>query len=167
MVSVRRASHLDFANLMRIEELSFGSGERASQQFMSNALASPETAVLLAEQNGRAIGSLIVFLQRGESDAVELEPGEMAVFQIASIAVEPPERGRGVARALLNEGLAFAKARSTSSCFRIVAEANPDNTHSLALLKSSGFEERSRCPGYYPNGDAIRFAKALLTEPQA
>jgi ribosomal-protein-alanine N-acetyltransferase len=74
--------------------------------------------------------------------------------EVLTLAVEPSHRRRGVARALLEAGLAQAITAGAEACFLEVAA---DNVAALALYRAAGFDEAGHRGGYYrrPGGQAV------------
>jgi ribosomal-protein-alanine N-acetyltransferase len=74
--------------------------------------------------------------------------------EVLTLAVEPSHRRRGVARALLEAGLAQAITAGAGACFLEVAA---DNVAALALYRAAGFDEAGHRGGYYrrPGGLAV------------
>lgn len=83
------------------------------------------------------------------------------------IMVTPQQRRRGLAGALLDDGLGWARSQG---CTRILLEVRDDNTTAQQLYRSRGFDVLSRRPHYYrstagePAADALIMA-ASLTSP--
>ncbi len=75
-------------------------------------------------------------------------------MHILNLAVHPAQRRRGIARRLLSEGLAQARALGAELAW---LEVRPSNTAARALYESFGFKEVGRRPGYYDdtNEDAL------------
>jgi ribosomal-protein-alanine N-acetyltransferase len=74
--------------------------------------------------------------------------------EVLTLAVEPSHRRRGVARALLEAGLAQAAAAGAEACFLEVAADNPA---AVALYRAAGFETAGHRRGYYrrPDGEEV------------
>jgi ribosomal-protein-alanine N-acetyltransferase len=70
--------------------------------------------------------------------------------EVLTLAVDPGHRRRGVARALLEAGLAQAAAMGAEEAFLEVAA---DNRAALALYRQEGFEEAGHRGGYYRRAD--------------
>jgi [ribosomal protein S18]-alanine N-acetyltransferase len=91
-------------------------------------------------------GSLIgVTLLRAVADEAEL----------LVLAVAPETRRRGVARALVQNGLHEARYRGSE---RVSLEVRADNAPALLLYRRLGFVDAGRRSGYYgssPAGDAL------------
>ena len=67
--------------------------------------------------------------------------------EILTLGVDPPERRRGVARALLDD--LFARARAAGAK-RITLEVATDNAGALGLYRACGFRPVGRAPGLLP-----------------
>ena len=95
----------------------------------------------LAAVDGGPVGLILMRAIAGEAE-------------VLTLAVEPSHRRRGVARALLEAGLAQAAAAGAEACFLEVAA---DNIAALALYRAAGFEEAGHRGGYYrrPEGEAV------------
>lgn len=83
--------------------------------------------------------------------------------ELLTLAVDPAARRRGLARALVQDFLAEARARAAESAFLEVAEANAP---ARALYAAAGFAQAGRRRGYYrlPGGgaeDALVLVRAL------
>lgn len=87
--------------------------------------------------------------------------------QIQNIAVHPAFRERGLARALLQAGLAQAAARGATWAS---LEVRPSNMAARGLYASLGFAEVGRRPGYYqPEGEdalLLNCHKLPITQPE-
>jgi len=66
--------------------------------------------------------------------------------EVLTLAVEPSHRRRGLARALLQTGLAMARTAGAEAAFLEVAADNPA---AIALYREAGFAETGRRGGYY------------------
>lgn len=83
--------------------------------------------------------------------------------ELLTLAVDPAARRQGLARALVQDFLAEARARAAESAFLEVAEANAP---ARALYAAAGFAQAGRRRGYYrlPGGgaeDALVLVRAL------
>lgn len=74
--------------------------------------------------------------------------------EILSVAVAPPQRGRGLARSLLDLHLRRLAGLGTQAVF---LEVDEDNEPARRLYHRAGFREVGRRPGYYQKtpGEAV------------
>lgn len=77
--------------------------------------------------------------------------------QLLNIAVAPEARGRGVAKALLHEGMCYFAKRGVPE---VRLEVEPDNAPAIAAYREVGFVERGRMRNAY--GEWL----AMTGEPQ-
>jgi [ribosomal protein S18]-alanine N-acetyltransferase len=106
----------------------------------SGLLATPGVFALTAV-NHEPVGVILMRAVAGEAE-------------VLTLAVEPGHRRRGVARALLEAGLAQAAAMGAEEAFLEVAA---DNLGALALYREAGFAQAGFRGGYYlrPDGDTV------------
>ncbi|HET8973878.1 MAG TPA: GNAT family N-acetyltransferase [Pseudolabrys sp.] len=79
--------------------------------------------------------------------------------EILSVAVDGRQRGRGLARKLLNLHLRRLAGLGARTVF---LEVDEHNVAALRLYQHAGFQEISRRSGYYPGADATATATALI-----
>jgi [ribosomal protein S18]-alanine N-acetyltransferase len=141
---------------MAIERASFA--HPWQRNLMTAELVFPRALCLGAfNSGGMLLGYLILWVVVDEA-------------QIQNIAVHPAFCGRGVARALLMDGLEKAAQRGATWAS---LEVRPSNLAARRLYASLGFVEQGRRPGYYqPEGeDALllnchKLPKVRPTSPQ-
>ncbi|MBU1324230.1 MAG: GNAT family N-acetyltransferase [Alphaproteobacteria bacterium] len=97
---------------------------------------------------------------------LELAPDGFVLVQVAgdeaevlTLAVRPPARRRGLARALMTRASAEAAARGAGRLFLEVAE---DNAAARSLYASLGFGEVGRRPRYYARPGGVGIDALLL-----
>jgi len=84
---------------------------------------------------------------------------ELRRAEIASIAVHPDYRRRGVAVTLMEYTL---RALTTTGVHRVELMVRPGNTAGTQLYRSLGFRRVRLEPGYYEDGgDGVRMTRAL------
>lgn len=84
--------------------------------------------------------------------------------ELLTLAVAPPARRQGIARALMAEFAATSRARAAARAFLEVAA---DNHPALALYRGGGWREAGRRKGYYaPDLDAVVMALTLRDAQQ-
>jgi ribosomal-protein-alanine N-acetyltransferase len=113
--------------------------------------APPAGLALIAEEGGRPAG---LFLARLAGEEAE----------ILALGTQPQARRRGVARALLAEGLARLAAAGVG---RVFLEVAAGNAAAAALYAAAGFVQVGRRKDYYDNrrarADALVMGKSLDT----
>jgi ribosomal-protein-alanine acetyltransferase len=143
--SYREATVADLASIMAIEAACFPPKERWSAESWASCFAVGDK-VRVAETDGSVVAALtfrVIF------DEIEL----------ASIAVLPQSRGKGVARAMLTDLLEYA---ATEGASRVLLEVAEENEIALGLYRSFGFAEMSKRANYYGTGkDALVMEKVL------
>lgn len=174
---IRVAQHGDLAAIMDVEQASFPPLEQWSCPSWQADLDAPDRHVIVvdadrhgAEATGEASahggagsGLVAVATFHAVADTCDLD----------RIMVTPQQRRRGLAGALLDDGLGWARSQG---CTRMLLEVRDDNTTAQQLYRSRGFDVLSRRPHYYrsttgePAADALIMAASLtspsLTSPE-
>jgi ribosomal protein S18 acetylase RimI-like enzyme len=101
----------------------------------------PHRVLLLAEDEGRIVGSAQLFL--------EPRPNGRHRAEVAKVMVDPPARRRGIARLLMLRLEAIAREQERSLLVLDTREGDPAND----LYRQLGFVEVGRIPGYALNGN--------------
>lgn len=99
------------------------------RSWFRRSLSDPDRLILIAEQDGRAVGML-----RFDKDA-----GNSAMI---SIMIAPQDQKRGFAFEVLSLGVTMRPF----GCARFKAQIRPENTSSLKLFQKAGFHETNRTP---------------------
>lgn len=116
----------------------------------TRAWSAQEFADLLAHPGTFAVGDAASFcLVRTVLDEAE----------VLTIATDPSQRRKGLARRILQEAEEQARARKAATIFLEVAE---DNAAALSLYASSGYSQIGRRSGYYLPKDAAPVAALVL-----
>ena len=140
-----RRRHL--ARILEIERASFGAEAWPREYFLEMYADCPEL-FLVGKASGRIAGYMIT--------CVDGPAGKRAA-EIASLAVDPVYRRRGVAQALLSYSL---NSLDRSGIQRTVLMVRTGNAAGLALYRSFGFRRVRRARGYYEDGgDAFRMVR--------
>lgn len=155
-LAVRRGVPADVDGMASIERVSFS--DPWSAETLSAACALRHMRVLVAEESGR-VG--------GEGGAAPVLVGYVLALvmadegEIADVAVAPDARGRGVARALLDQMIVDLVAEGVRALYLEVRESN---AAARALYRSLEFEQVGRRRGYYrhPNEDALLLRRDLV-----
>lgn len=124
-------------NLCRIEQAVNANGAWSPKDLI--ALGSPPEAAILADD---AVERGLLLLRFAADEG-----------EILNLAVVPEARRQGLARALLEHGIALARELGNKKLFLEVAT---DNGPALALYRSSGFEEIGKRARYYGRSDGSR-----------
>jgi GNAT superfamily N-acetyltransferase len=88
-------------------------------------------ALYLAKVRGEIVGSAAVFLNDGRTNQILRD----SFATIAGVFVEPAYRGRGIARALTESAIAWARGQKCAS-IRLTTSKDAE-----ALYRSLGFED--------------------------
>jgi ribosomal-protein-alanine N-acetyltransferase len=128
----------DAAAVSEIEQQSFS--QPWSRQGFLDALANEYTVFFVAEEEAAIAGYVGMY--------ISLDEGE-----ITNVAVRPELRGKGIAKALLEQTLSYAKNHGIT---RIVLEVRVSNAPAIGLYEGFGFEIIGTRKGLYefPREDA-------------
>ena len=149
--SLRRGRMNDLDALLALEQAVF-TVDVLSRRSLRRFLASPGTALIVAEACGRLAGYALV-----------LFPPRSRIARLYSIAVAPHVGRRGVGPLLL---AAAEKAAMRRKRRAMRLEVHEHNTRAIARYEKSGYRVFGRHRAYYDDrGDALRFEKPL--GPQA
>lgn len=141
---LRRAGEPDVDGIVQLEEAAFG--DPWPRSAIEHEIANPASLVLVSENAGCPLG-YISFRQFGDE------------AEMLRLAVAPAARRRGLARSLVQAGLARLAAVGVERCF---LEVRADNGPALGCYLSLGFAEVGRRPGYYRDGTEARVLARLL-----
>jgi len=125
-----------------------GLGHSWTAARIARQIQHPESAVLLAKVAGATAGFAV--MQFGDDSA-----------HLNLLAVQPPHRRRGIARALLNW---LEESARTAGTFSIALELRATSDAAYAFYRALGYQETGRVSGYYQGvEEAIRMARDLRT----
>ena len=145
---IRRGTLADLPTLAELENLCFET-DRLSARSFRNFLTHSQAALLVFDEGGRVLGYCLVLFHANTS-----------LSRLYSIAVHPEARGRGIARALMEECFAVATESSTT---RMRLEVHKSATQVQIFYESMGFKPFALAPDYYEDSDdAIRMEKPLV-----
>ncbi len=140
---VRIARVADLPALMRIEEQCFGA-ERFSSETVKAFVVRNDAFVVIAEEDQNAVGSAMCMLSLGEG-------------RIASVAVLPDHRNKGIGRMLLSR---CEKVFMRHGLNRFSLEVDVQNDPAIALYTSKGYEINGMIQNFYgPGRDAYMMVK--------
>ncbi len=145
-VRVRRAKVRDLPVLTRLwrelvgfhealggQDFRLAPGAEAGwKKYLRGHLGKADKLCLVAEVDGEAVGFLV--------GSVEERPGifmERAYGHISDVYVQEPQRGKGVGKALVAEGLAWFEAKRVG---RVRLQTDARNTLGFEFWKKLGFQ---------------------------
>ena len=148
-VRIRRAVQKDLARIGAIEGASFGKDAFDCKLF-AHFLHRCGDLFLVAERRRRVCGYMITCILAG---------GRRGSAELASVAVEPAQRQRGAAAALLNSTLRQLRRQGIE---RIHLVVRVGNRPAQAFYRKYGFRRLRRVPGYYEDGaDGIAMSRPV------
>jgi ribosomal protein S18 acetylase RimI-like enzyme len=144
---VRPAKNEDLPALLDLENISFKE-ETFHKSQLRYLLLKARSHVLVAEQKGGLIGSIIILLRPRISNV-----------RIYSLNVHPGYRRVGIGSQLMEAAEKFAKENGFGN---ITLETGVENEAAQGLYRSKGFSVDKKLKNYYKNGeDAFHFIKKL------
>jgi [ribosomal protein S18]-alanine N-acetyltransferase len=144
-IIIRRFKASDLPSILRIEKISFGPEAWPPKLFREYARECPKL-FLVAAAGRKIAGFSIACIAR---QAAEL----------ASIAVLPEFRGRGVATSLLKAAINKVRREGIAAMWLMVRS---DNKTAASLYRKLGFVRTSRISGYYEDGSPGTRMRAVL-----
>ena len=139
-VEIRQFQLRDLDRILEIEKASFGSDAWDRDLFLDYFRQYPD--LFLIARRARKIAGYIITCS-GSKDA-----------ELLSIAVDPLDRGRGVARAMVDETRTQLRSRRIKTWWLMVAVSNQS---AIQFYESYGFRRARRTKRYYGAGrDAWR-----------
>jgi ribosomal protein S18 acetylase RimI-like enzyme len=149
---LRRGRLRDLDALIALERAVFHT-DILSRRSLRRFLAARSATVIVAEENGKLAGYVLV-----------LNPARSKLARLYSIAVAPHIGRRGVGPLLLAAAEQAAWRRGHRA---MRLEVHERNTRAIARYEKSGYRLFGRHHDYYDdNGDALRFEKVLGVEPR-
>ena len=135
---VRTATHDDLPHATRLFDAyrqfyGQASDPGAARDFLAARMQARESTILLAWRDGDAVGFTQLYPM---FSSVRMAP----VWVLNDLYVDGSARRSGVARRLLDEAAAFARANGAA---RIVLETTRDNLAARALYREAGWEEEA------------------------
>jgi ribosomal-protein-alanine acetyltransferase len=145
-VRVRPARGTDLLRIAELEAIAFP--ESWPVDLLAFELVHPQGILLVATaQEGSPAGGYAIF-RHGAGEA-----------ELLRIGVDPGERRRGLARALIADGLKRLRREGIEVCH---LEVRIHNHGAIALYEALGFERTGHRRGYYQDGtDALIYSLRL------
>ena len=149
-LSIRKAQPEDLGTLVTLEEQCFDADRISSRQFRY-LLKKGNSAILIAEEKGVALGDVVLLFSRATS-----------VARLYSIAVSLDARGKGVGGGLMKA--AETEAWSHRRAY-LRLEVRKDNRAAIRLYESLGYRRLGEFVDYYEDHmDAWRMEKSLAPD---
>ncbi len=146
---MRKAGIWDIDELEEIERKCFSYG-RFSRSILLGFLRHPFSVTLVVERERIVASAILIFHTR--------------TAEIASIAVLPEERRKGLAALLMNEAEAMSRRKGV---VRLSLHVATENNAAIALYRKHGYAVSERVGDYYGNGrDAYYMEKVLQPTQQ-
>ncbi|MBV8380441.1 MAG: GNAT family N-acetyltransferase/peptidase C39 family protein [Paucibacter sp.] len=149
-IAIESAAPTDLDALAELEQTCFTT-DRIARRNWRRLLASDSAGVIVArcgDDSAPLLGAAVLLRRRNSS-----------VARLYSLAVSPPQRGRGLADRLLEASL--RQARSDGAAV-LRLETRVDNHAAQQLFRRHGFAALDRRPAYYEDGaTALRFQRSL------
>jgi ribosomal-protein-alanine N-acetyltransferase len=140
---LRRAGPADLDTVAALEAACFGNSDGAFSRRQLRALLANRNAFWLVSADGTAMACWL-----------KVNNGRARWARLYSLAVHPGQRGRGLARQLLDAGFAWMKKERLAPCR---AEVKADNLAARKLYAAFGFRETEFLANYYAQGiDGVR-----------
>ncbi len=146
MAVIRRYRPGDLEAIELVEEECFQPHDRYGPDVILYLLSLRGSVILVAEDGGEVAGY----------SAGYLEPG--AVGHVASVAVRPRFRRRGIGRALME---ALEGELRAEGARRLRLEVRGSNAAARGLYESLGYRVVRRLPGYYGDEDGLLMEKEV------
>ncbi len=141
---IRKWEEADISTLVETERRCFS--DPWTEQMFSDCLKLPVYHCFLAEEDEKIVGYSVLIAVCEDAD-------------VANIAVDPPFRGKGIAKALMETMHGQAKSSGATQCF---LEVRVSNVAAIALYRAYGYETCGLRKGYYADGeDAFVMKKTL------
>lgn len=144
---IRPAAKDDLGSLFTLENICFKE-ETFSKNQLKYLLLKAKSIVMVVENNGDIIGSMIILLRKHIRNA-----------RIYSLNVHPDYRRRGIAGSLMDAAFGLLKEKGYKN---ITLEVGINNRAAQDLYRSKNFVFRKELQFYYKNGDdALSLLKEL------
>lgn len=147
-MAIREFRPADFEDLYRIDSACFERGIAYSRRELRHYIWQRGSLTLVAEEQGKPIGFIIVRREAGRYG------------HVITIDVLPEHRRRGIGSRLMAEAESWLARRGARAVY---LEAAADNLAAIDFYRKLGYVEAGRIAGYYRGSlDALRMAKQLV-----
>ena len=143
---VRRCEQEDLQAVVEINMSTLP--EHYSDYFFESILRELPESFIVAELDGRIIGYIMCKLEFGFSNFRKL--GFVKKGHVVSVAVVAEHRGKGLGKALMQEG---TSGMVSKKCDEVYLEVRVSNESAVRLYEHLGFVIKTKIRGYYRDGE--------------
>jgi ribosomal-protein-alanine N-acetyltransferase len=122
--------------------------EHYSDYFFESILRELPEAFIVAELNDRIVGYIMCKIEFGFSNYRKL--GFVKKGHVVSVAVLEQDRGKGIGKALMLEGISGVMGRKSDE---IYLEVRISNESAIKMYEKLGFQIKSKLRTYYRDGE--------------
>jgi ribosomal-protein-alanine N-acetyltransferase len=122
--------------------------EHYSDYFFESILRELPEAFIVADIDNKIVGYIMCKIEFGFSNFRKL--GFVKKGHVVSVAVLEENRGKGIGKALMTEGINGVMARK---CDEIYLEVRVSNQSAIKMYEKLGFYTKSRLRAYYRDGE--------------
>ena len=143
---IRRCEEKDLVSVMDINLIALP--EHYSDYFFESILRELPEAFIVAELNDRIVGYIMCKIEFGFSNYRKL--GFVKKGHVVSVAVLERDRGKGIGKALMLEGISGVMGRKSDE---IYLEVRVSNESAIKMYEKLGFQIKSKLRTYYRDGE--------------
>lgn len=143
---IRRCEEKDLVSVMDINLIALP--EHYSDYFFESILRELPEAFIVAELNDRIVGYIMCKIEFGFSNYRKL--GFVKKGHVVSVAVLEQDRGKGIGKALMLEGISGVMGRKSDE---IYLEVRVSNESAIKMYEKLGFQIKSKLRTYYRDGE--------------
>ena len=143
---IRRCEDKDLVSVMDINLIALP--EHYSDYFFESILRELPEAFIVAELNDRIVGYIMCKIEFGFSNYRKL--GFVKKGHVVSVAVLEQDRGKGIGKALMLEGISGVMGRKSDE---IYLEVRVSNESAIKMYEKLGFQIKSKLRTYYRDGE--------------
>lgn len=148
MTAIREFRPADFEDLYRIDSACFEREISYSRRELNHYISQRGSLTLVAEDQGKPIGFIIVRREAGRCG------------HVITIDILPEHRRQGIGSRLMAEAESWLARRGARAVY---LETAADNLAAIDFYRKLGYLEAGRISGYYQGRrDALRMAKQLV-----
>ena len=143
---IRRCEREDLPSVIEINMSTLP--EHYSDYFFESILKELPEAFIVAELDHKVVGYIMCKIEFGFSNFRKL--GFVKKGHVVSVAVLEEHRGKGVGKALMQEGMVGMTSRKVDE---IYLEVRVSNEQAIKLYENLGLQIKTKIRGYYRDGE--------------